>query len=293
MKKFFLILTMFLLILCASCISVSAMDPAGSPGTVLYHQDFGRIRNYEDSGLKTGALSSDTAAVSCEEGPLSVKTPDSKRVYLLFPPIEKTDSCTLEFTFRFTETPKENGYLAAILTCRGTEPTNITDLVIRADGTVDDFSTPDEAVREAIAAGKPITVTIPVEGGVLHRITLQAEGAVCTLERDSVLVISSGGMGLAVRNSSAEISEIYLVNGTGYAAKTGEYAEESFADDGDAAVQGPEVTPEPEEVPEEEAAEESPATGDDFASLTWRLLCVLSAGAVCKLHCRDRKRRRI
>ena len=254
MRNLFRIGLLIFVILCASCLPISAMDPDRTAGTVLYHQDFAEVSLFENSGLRLGTSSSAASEVSCEGGALSIQTKDSGRVYTILPSVQKTNSYTLEFTFRFAKIAKENGYLAAILTCRGEEPTNITEVVIRADGCVDDFEEPPEKLKAAIAGGKTVGVTIPIEGGVLHEITLTADGIDYPLERASVQVITGGELGFAVRNVCAELPEVWLVNGTDYTEKKGVCVRESYASDDEVIVV-------PEDEAEQTAPEESPSTG--------------------------------
>ena len=72
---------------------------------------------------------------------------------------------------------------------------------------------------------------IPVENGVVHSIELTSGKTTCTVQRDSLMRIAEGNRGFGVRNASAEITEVYVVSGTGYTAKTGTYAEQCWADD--------------------------------------------------------------
>ncbi len=200
-------------------------------GEVLYHQDFSVLADLEESGIVRGTSSSENSHFTCEGDALELDTYNSERVYALLPKIGTKDSYTVEFDFAFSEIERQNGYLGFILTSRGSEPTNVTSLNIRANGTIDDFSTPCDAIVKAIGEGKTIRVKIPVEKNVLHEIELSVGDTVCVLERDSVKVLDQGGMGFIVRNASVDIDEIFVVHGTGYTEKTGTYATESYASD--------------------------------------------------------------
>lgn len=200
-------------------------------GEVLYHQDFAVLGELVDSGIVRGTSSSENSYFTCEGDSLELDTYDNERVYALLPNIVTEDSYTVEFDFAFTEIERENGYLGFILTSRGGEPTNITSLNIRANGTIDDFSNPSDGIVKAISEGKTVNVKIPVEKNVLHEIELSVDGTVCVLERDSVKVLDQGGMGFIVRNASVKVNEIFVVHGTGYTEKTGTYATKSYASD--------------------------------------------------------------
>ncbi len=200
-------------------------------GEVLYHQDFAVLGELAESGIVRGTSSSENSYFTCEGDSLELDTYDNERVYALLPKIGTEDSYTVEFEFAFSEIERENGYLGFILTSRGSEPTNITSLNIRANGTIDDFSKPCDGIVKAIGEGKTIRVKIPVEKNVLHEIELSVGDTVCVLERDSVKVLDEGGMGFIVRNASVDIDEIFVIHGTGYSVKTGTYATESYASD--------------------------------------------------------------
>lgn len=274
MKRLFpLILALLLFML---SVGVYAMNAEPEVGEVLYHQDFNDVTDIVNSGIRIGTASSVNSMVGCPAESLEIHTYDSGRVYVILPDIEKGEdgSYTIEFTFRFTDIHKTNGFIAPILTCRGSEPSNITSLVIRADGTIDDFETPDEALQSAISGGETISVRIPVQSWAIHKIILSAGDIEYTLERESVLKISSGSIGFTVRNANASIDEVYLVFGTDYEEKIGYYADQSYATD-----EAPAVS-----ETNGESAELSPATADG-------LMIMLSAAAVCGVSCVILKRK--
>lgn len=249
---------LFVLIMLVSCFSfskISAMDAQRSLGEVLYHQNFNDVSDIVESGISIGTTSSINSMINCASEALEIYTYDSGRVYVILPEAEKGSegSYTIEFTFRFTDIHTENGYIAPILTCRGSEPTNITSLTIRADGTIDSFQAPDEALKKAISGGETIGVRIPVRSGVVHEIILTAGEVEYLLERENILMVNDGSVGFTVRNTDVEIDEVYIVYGTDYEAKIGYYAENSYADD-DSPVKIPESLVDGEE--------HSPATGD-------------------------------
>ena len=272
MKRFLVRLTALALL--SVLLGVSAVLPglAGDlqkpVGEVLYHQDFSVLSDLAKSGIVRGTSSSENSHLTCEGDALELNTFDNDRVYAILPATKTGDSYTIEFDFAFSEITSDNGYIGFLLTCRGTEPTNITALVIRANGTIDDFEEPDEPLKKAIHDGSEIHVKIPIEKNVLHKIELTAGGTAYTLERKNVKVIDDGGTGFAVRNASVNVAEIYIVNGIGYTAKSGAYANESYASDeavasldasctasaGTVSVTVGECVPEPTEI--------SPATGD-------------------------------
>ena len=118
-----------------------------------------------------------------------------------------------------------------MLTSEGEAPSNISQLIFRVKGTVDDFETPSEEMMQAIRSGNETTVKIPVNNGVVNTITLSSNGMTEELQRTSLLLIGSGNRGFSIRNADVDISEIYIVNGTDYTEKIGYFAEHSFAED--------------------------------------------------------------
>ncbi len=235
MKRFLVRLTasvvLTFLLIVSAVLPGAAAELQKPVGEVLYHQDFSVLSELVKSGIVRGTSSSENSHLTCEGDALELNTFDNDRVYAILPTTKTEDSYTIEFDFAFSEITSDNGYIGFLLTCRGTEPTNITALNIRANGTIDDFEEPDETLKKAIRDGGTIHVKIPIEKNVLHKIELTAGGTAYTLERNNVKVIDDGGMGFVVRNASADVKEIYIVNGIGYTAKSGPYATESYASD--------------------------------------------------------------
>lgn len=220
------------------CTAVNAAYMDYDPGFVLYHQDFSKLSDMTKSGIKVGLLSTKDAEYSCAGDSLRVTTGDGGRSYLILPETDRGESYTTEFSFRFTDTSHESGYLGFILTCRGNEPNNITSLVFRANGSIDDFEPLPDEMAQAIAAGEEVKVTLPVEDNVLYHIIVETAGAVYTAERNSMIAVGEGNMGLVFRYIGVEIPEIYLVNGVDYPEKIGNYVSDSYASD-----EHPVVTP--------------------------------------------------
>ena len=206
------------------CLSAFAADPVFGElpaGQILFHQDYSEIESLAETGVKLGTLTPENAQLDLSAGELRVRAPGSGRTYLLLPEIAHGASYTVEFTFRITESGHENGSLACLLTCRGEEPTNITAVVIRGDGTIDDFTVPGE-LSAAIRNGSSVTVKIPVEEGSLHLMTVSAGGETYELERSTVQMIPPGGFGFSFRNIAAAVSEVWVANGCGYTEMTGD-----------------------------------------------------------------------
>ncbi|MGN1345479.1 MAG: hypothetical protein ACI4V1_01730 [Eubacteriales bacterium] len=237
MKRFLAFAAFLVMVsVCLNCVAgltvpVWAGSGEAAAGEVLYHQDFSVLSELEKSGIVRGTSSAEKSIFTCEDSTLELNPYDNGRIYALLPRTDVNESYTVEFDFSFSDVRSQNGYLAFLLTCRGTEPTNITALVIRADGTVDDFAAPDEAFAKKIACGETVHVKIPVKKNVFHKIELSIGEEVCTLERDSVQVIEEGTMGFAARNASVQIAEIFVVSGVDYEKRTGFYAAESYASD--------------------------------------------------------------
>ena len=228
MKRLLIMIVAVVALLCTT-VNASYMDY--DTGHVLYHQNFAHISDFAKTGIKIGLLSTKNATYSCAGDSLAVKTDDGGRSYLILPEIDRGDSYTVEFSFRFTDTSHENGYLGYILTCRGDEPHNITRLVIRVNGTIDEFEQLPEEMAQAIAAGEETKITIPVEDNIFYHIIVEVGGAQFTAERDSMISIGDGNMGLQFRYVGTEVSEIYVVNGVDYSEKIGNYVTDSYASD--------------------------------------------------------------
>lgn len=262
-----------LILVLMSALSVYAGDSFRIDGEVLYHQDFSHESQFCESGIRIGTQSSKNSEMNCVGDTLKINTYDNGRVYAILPEIRKEDTYTVEFTFRFSEISAENGFIAMILTCRGDEPSNISSVTIRADGTLDNFDEPCEMIGEAIRNGDLVNVQIPVRGNVINEIIMTSGEYRCVVERENILVIEDGNMGFSVRNASVELPEIYVVHGVDYDEKTGYFADSSFAaDDDDDEVILPKPTENPDEVPET-----APDTGDGCVAVIAAVVCGLTA----------------
>ena len=297
-RGFFVTAILVLASLFVCSLTVGAADPdtlAAPVGEVLYHQDFSVLSSYAKSGWKTGTASAEGADIRCADGALTVWPSGTGRVYTILPDVERGSTYTVEFTFRFLGEERENGSLSYLLTCRGEEPTNITSLVIRSDGSVDRFEAPDERIADAIRAGEAVTAAIPVENGAVHSLSLSAGDVTSVLERSSVQVIGGGSVGFSFRNAGAAISEVWIVSGSGYEEKTGDFA--SYASDVEEAETIPE---EPGEEPATDPAdgteepdpkpETAPETQDSVGF--WGAIMILSGSAAAVLAGGNTRRKR-
>lgn len=283
MKRLFGLLGIILAFMLA--FGVSAGDSSRIEGEVLYHQDFSVESKLCESGIRIGTQSSENSEITCKSDTLEIKTFDRGRVYAILPDFMKTATYTVEFSFRFAEISEANGFISLILTCRGNEPTNISGVVIRADGTVDEFDEPCDMVKNAVRSGELVNVQIPVRNHVVNEIIMSAGEYRCVVERDNILVLSEGQMGFSVRNASVELPEIYVMHGVDYTEKSGYFADSSYSVDGDEVI-----VPKPSETEaagteDEVNVEVSPDTGDGAAVL-------LALSAVCGTTASFKKRRK-
>ena len=284
MKRLFGLLGIILAFMLAY--GVFAGDSSMIDGEVLYHQDFSVESRLCESGIRIGTQSSENSEITCKGDTLEIKTFDRGRVYAILPDVVRDAAYTVEFSFRFTEIGEENGFISLILTCRGEEPTNISDVVIRANGTVDEFDVPCDMVKRAIRSGELVNVQIPVRNQVVNEIIMTAGEYQCVVERDNILVISDGQMGFSVRNASVELPEIYVVHGVDYAEKSGYFTDSSYSEEGGGEV----VVPKPSEtaaLEEEASVEISPDTGDGTAAL---LMLAVGGGAIVSFEKRRKNR---
>lgn len=234
-------------------------------GEVLYHQSFGDTDAPYKAGVRMGTATTGNAWIDVENDALDLHTADDRRAYVLLPDTTWTDSHTIEFSFHFTDVSASNGYLAFLLTCWGEEPSNISAAIFRANGTIDDFDDPDADIQKSIQSGETVYVQIPVENGLVHSIILTAGDTTCTVQRDSILRIAEGQRGFGFRNASVAVDAITIVNGTGYTAKTGAFANMSWSDSDLA----------------KETIDHAPPTGES-AAIPMLLLCSVAGMAWAK-----------
>ncbi len=227
MKKLcFLFCLVFML---ASSITVSARDTEKKVGEVIYHQDFGVLHDFSDCGIKIGTRGENNAVIELDDAHLTITPKNREKFFLILPDTFGVSTYTAEFTFAFTNSYNENGYLAFILNCRGDEPTNVSAIYIRTTGSLDDFSSIPDEMKNLITDGKEITVKIPIVNGILTEIELTSGDTSCTLTTNEVISIGDGSNGFILRNAEVKFSELYIVNGTDYTEKNGYYADNSYS----------------------------------------------------------------
>ncbi|MBQ4043420.1 MAG: hypothetical protein IJD06_05420 [Clostridia bacterium] len=258
----------FVLVLCLQgALSVCAGEIR--PGQVLYATDFADYTSLRDTGVRFGTLSGEKARMRLENGELSVTSEDGEKTYLLLPDTGLwTDTYVMEFVFRFTEIESSNGYCGLILSSRGDAPSGRSELIFRADGSIDGYKEKSDALKNAAEKGTPIIVRIHVTYGFLVDFQLIADGeAAKTYTPEAISRVSSGGRGFVLRNASASFASARVV--------CGEYGDLADAPDAPSYV-----APDSWQFPEEIA----PPTGDGAAAL---LLC---AGCTAVFLLRMRRR---
>lgn len=222
---------LILLLLCFTAFAPFARAAEPPAGEVQYAARFADYSDLRTTGLRFGTSSWTGASLKLDGGELCVSSSSGEKTYLLLPtPDSQTDTYTIVYTFRFTDTLSSNAYCGFLLSSRGDEPMSRTELLIRADGTVDGYtSSPNEKLRQAAAEGTPITVRVAVKYNFLISFSLETDGEIVGAYKPSMLKsISAGGRGFVLRNTSAAISSVTVVNGTDYTQLSGRYAEQSY-----------------------------------------------------------------
>lgn len=204
---------------------------AYSAGEVLYHQDFTHVSTAHLAGIRAGKANAQESQLGVTTDGLVIDPNGDQRAYAILPDIDNTDTYTVDLTFRFRSVHRTNGYIAFLLTCTGAKPSNVTSVILRVDGSVDDFGTLDNTIVQHYKNGDPIRLTIPVVDGVLHSITISSGTETQTLERTSLLRIPNGNRGFCVRNASVLVEDVAILYGTDYEMPTGYYAIHSYAED--------------------------------------------------------------
>lgn len=200
-------------------ISIAAADCPR--GYVMYRQTFNELTYPDTAGIVKGADGEDGFDLTINNDALCIDSFDARKSYVIFPCILPEPDHTVEYTFSFSKLETTNAYVGFMLTSKGDAPDNITSVVVRANGNVDGFGKLSESMTAKIASGEKITVSIPVENGVFHKITLKCGGEVETVVSESITDISEGRIGFVTRNASVLVHEVAVVNGVDYKAKTG------------------------------------------------------------------------
>lgn len=253
--------------------SLMALSSAVEPlfGEVMFAQRYADFSSFAETGIRFGT-GGGTPTVSFNEG-LSVKPEDDLKTYLLLPDLPDggawADTYTVEFSFSFTEIAAANGYFGFLMTGKGDVPSNRTELIVRANGTLDGIGAFSDSFKEAMAKGEKVTVTVPVREGMMYEVEAVCGESAETLALPSVKIIGEGSRGFVVRNASVSVESVCVVRGVGYAKKMGKYATESYK-----------MT----------AGEDDPVAPPtaDRASLS---LCMLFGAAGCAIFVSRRRRR--
>lgn len=235
----------FLLIVLYSCaLWTGAADAVGE---VLYHQDFSVISSSAAAGVEAGA-NTDGGEVAVRDGALAVRGHDAHRVYAILPEVrDLPDTYTYEASFRFDpreEGAVENGYISFLLSCTGEQLSEVLGFRIRANGNVEVENTHQQkeslgvlsdALLEKLQAGEIVHVVIPVKTNDIRGITFVSGEESCSIHRNEDLsLVQNSRMGFCVRNAYISVEEVWVVNGIDYTEKTGRFATDSYADDGNA-----------------------------------------------------------
>ena len=203
---------------------VFSSSPAGE---VVYRQRFKDVSSLASAGITEGKRNTASSSVSILNGSLVIGDPTGDRTYALLPFHNCYSDYTVQFTFSFTETVRQSGYIALMLTSRGDAPDNVTSVRLRADGECEGFADLGPRIRHSLKNGEEITVTVPVSGGILESITLSSDGVSETADIDNIVNVVEGRMGFCVRNAEVQISDIAVIEGVGYDKETGIYADSS------------------------------------------------------------------
>lgn len=221
-----LLLTLCLTISGAVRTCASGLEPA--VGEVLFAARYADYVSVADTGVWLGTSSWAGASLELAEKTLCVSSSSDQKTYLMLPAdFTCGNTYTISYTFCFTDVSARNGYCGFVLTSRGDAPSNRMELIFRADGTVDGYG---EAVgmAAAAAAGDAITVTVEVQHGFLIQCDVQCGAETTVFAMTHLEKVEEGGRGFVLRNASASLSSIEIVNGVDYPAKIGYYATHSY-----------------------------------------------------------------
>ncbi len=258
------------LLICVLCFVFCMPARAAEAGQTFYAARFSEYTSLRDTGVYLGTASGKTSSVKLSGGALRLTAPGGEKSYLLLPdPTEIPDTYVIEFTFRFAEIASSNGYLGFLLSSRGDAPSGRTELVFRANGTIDGYSREVSEMQEkAAASGEEITVRILVYYGYMMDFRLSVAGVDIAGSAPGKLVqVDPMGWGFVLRNASAEISSVRAVSGD-YAALSKADTAQNY------------IAPADWVLPEMAA----PPTGD--SAWLFAAVCVLSVAAVRKLRVR-------
>ncbi len=207
---------------------VAAADADRATGEVLFAERYADYAVLQETGLTFGTASWPGAVMGLDNSELIVRAASDERTFVLFPESVFTDSYTLRLTFRFVTLPEANGCIGLILTSSGDAPVNRTEVLIHANGFCGDFGQLSAAFAASMTAGETVSVSVPVEHGMLHEMTLSCSGRSETLRLTNVRPIASGGRGLTFRYASVAISSAEVINGTSFTTLSGVYATSSY-----------------------------------------------------------------
>ncbi|MBE6561482.1 MAG: hypothetical protein E7662_10195 [Ruminococcaceae bacterium] len=256
------------LLLCILSFVFCAPARAADAGPTFYASRFGEYTSLRDTGVYMGTASGKTSSVKLSDGALYLTAPNGEKSYLLLPdPAKAPDTYVIEFVFRFTEIASSNGYLGFLLSSQGDAPSGRTELIFRANGTIDGYSREiSDIQKKASAAGEEITVRILVHYGYMTDFRLSVAGVdVAGSAPDKLVQVNPAGWGFVLRNASAEILSVRAVSGD-YGALSKAGAAPNY------------MAPAGWQMPELAA----PPTGDPACLLA--AVCVLSAAAARKLR---------
>jgi len=206
-----------------------AFAAAPADGEVLYAARFWKYNSLRDTGLRFGTSSWKNAFMAIEEGELRIAASSGDKTYVLLPrPEQWTDTYIVEYTFHFTEVLSSNGYCGFLLSSQGDAPNGRMELILRANGSVDGYTKEWEPLKKSAAEGSAVTVRIGVQYGFLMNITIQCGAESVSFESEHLKALGTEGRGFVLRNASAAVTSVEVVNGMGTGTRSGKYAEECY-----------------------------------------------------------------
>lgn len=209
---------------------LTASAAEAAVGEILFAQRYADFTDARRTGIRIGT-GGGVPAVSTD-GALRIDVLDDQKTYLLLPDVPDgaswPDTYTVEFSFRFADIAAPNGYFGFLMTAAGDAPINRTELILRASGEIDDVGKLNEAITAAVASGAQVDVTVPVLHGMMYEVKVSAGGESQTLTLPTVRTIGEGRRGFVLRNASADVISVLVINGIDYDKKLGKYASASY-----------------------------------------------------------------
>lgn len=206
----------FVLALLLSLIPASVSAGDRTQGIVFYRQSFSDVSIPENAGVRKGKKGEDSFSLSVSDGALVINNHSDVKSYTMLPFFNDESDYTALVTFSFSDVKTSNAYFALILSSKGDDPDNVTDLKIRSNGMCDLFGYLGDELSKNIQSGANVTFSVKVSHGMITAMSVSAGNVTRRISLKNVVDAGEGNIGFIVRNTDVKVYDFTVFSGMDY-----------------------------------------------------------------------------